>query len=142
MDSGRRSGATDAEDPELAEIASGGLTLLEHGRAFEARIIFEGLCALQPSSAVFQSALGAAYLALDELEKALSSLTRALSLDAKLPGALADRGEAKLRSGDVGGALVDLRMALRLERRAELAERVQALLVLARIETGEPQPSA
>jgi tetratricopeptide (TPR) repeat protein len=142
MDSGRRSGATEAEDPELNEIAAGGLTLLEHGRAFEARVIFEGLCALRPSSVAFQSALGAAYLALDQLEKALGSLTRALSIDPKLPGALADRGEAKLRSGDVGGALSDLRMALRLERRADLAERVQALLVLARIETGEAQPTA
>jgi Flp pilus assembly protein TadD len=109
-----------------------GYTLHEQGRSEEAAIIFEGLLSLDPRNAYCHSALGAAYLRMEQDEKALTHLNMALQLDGKDISAYINRGELALKQRDYKQAQADLEMAIRIGgaigMRNQAIRRAQGLL--------------
>ena len=93
---------------EMRLVADIGFALAEQGRNEEATTIFEGLAALAPATAYFQSALGALWLRRGDPARALTHLEAALNADPDDLNALANRGEARLRLGDFVAARDDL----------------------------------
>ncbi len=85
-------------------IAQIGCDLAAGGRLDEARIVFEGLVAMNPRDSAAHAALGTVYQKLGRIEQALAQYTAALSGDAANPVALANRGELRLKAGDRLGA--------------------------------------
>lgn len=105
---------------EMRLIADLGYALAEQGRNEEAITVFEGLAALAPNTAYFQSALGALWLRRNEPQRALEHLEAALLSDARDVAALVNRGEARLQIGDAALAVKDLEIALHIgEARTE-----------------------
>jgi predicted Zn-dependent protease len=94
---------------EMRLVADIGFALAEQGRNDEALTVFEGLAALAPATAYFQSALGALRLRKNEPVAAIAHLDAALAADPRDLTALTNRGEARLQLGDEAGALADLR---------------------------------
>jgi tetratricopeptide (TPR) repeat protein len=86
--------------PELLERAMEGFELYEQGDYANARDIFEELSEKDPAEAYYRTALGAIFLAEDELEAALENFNLALTLNAKDSAALVNRGR-HLRRDDI-----------------------------------------
>lgn len=91
-----------------------GYTLHEQGRSQEAAIIFEGLISLDPRYAYCHSALGAAYLRLEQDEKALTHLNMALQLDGRDISAYINRAELMMKQKNYKQAQADLEMAIKV----------------------------
>lgn len=62
-------------DEELYALASQGYHLFLQGKSEPARVIFEGLVAIDPRNAYYYRALGAIYWRLKEPQKALKQFT-------------------------------------------------------------------
>jgi predicted Zn-dependent protease len=92
---------------EIRLIADLGYALAEYGRDEEALTVFEGLAALAPTTAYFQSALGALRLRTGDLEKARMHLDAALAADPHDVAALVNRGELYLRLNQREAAVND-----------------------------------
>ena len=92
----------------ISEIA---YTLAQQGRAREAIVLFEGLIAVAPATAYFQAALGALFLRLKNYARAIEHLDAALAVEPNDIVSLVNRGEAKLRAGDIPAARTDLEKA-------------------------------
>ncbi|MDC0714726.1 tetratricopeptide repeat protein [Stigmatella sp. ncwal1] len=124
--------------PELLERAMEGFEFYEQGDYASARSIFEELCAKDPREAYYRTALGAISLAEDELDLALENFNQALALNAKDAAALVNRGEVRLRLGDIVEAAQDFARAVDLdpENKDPLTLRAR-LLVAAALETIE-----
>ncbi|MBK7996713.1 MAG: hypothetical protein IPK14_26085 [Blastocatellia bacterium] len=109
-----------------------GFTLHEQGRSEEAAIIFEGLVTIDPRNAYCHSALGAAYMRLEQDEKALTHLNMALQLDAKDISAYINRAELFMKQKGFQQAQADLEMAIKigttLGMRNQAIRRAQGLL--------------
>lgn len=99
---------------EMRLVADLAYALAEQGRHDEAITAFEGLTALAPATAYFQSALGALWLRKGEPARALSHLDAALAADPADIPALTNRGEALMQTGDADGARRDFAEVLRL----------------------------
>ena len=82
---------------EIRLIADLGFALAEYGRNEEALTIFDGLAAVAPATAYFQSALGALRLRTGDLDRARVHLDAALASDPEDVAALVNRGELFLR---------------------------------------------
>ena len=82
---------------EMRLVADLGYALAEQGRHLEAITIFDGLAALAPATAYFQSALGALWLRLGNPQRALQHLDAAIEADAQDLPALINRGEAHMQ---------------------------------------------
>jgi tetratricopeptide (TPR) repeat protein len=130
-------------DAEMAVMARTGYTLFTQGRYKDAETIFAGLEALDPREAYYPSALGAIYLAQTKLQEALDALTRALKVDDRHLGSLANRGEVHLRMGQAKAAIPDFEMALKLDPRGDtpFGKRAKVLLTAAK-GAGQPKPAA
>ncbi len=113
---------------EIRLVSELGYALAEQGRADEAIALFEGLAALAPATAYFQSALGALFLRENKPEQAIKHLSAALSLDSKDLFSLVNRGEAYLRIGKKDIALKDLKNALQKGRFSKSDGEVQSPL--------------
>jgi len=124
--------------PELLERAMEGFELYEQGDYVSARLIFEELSEKDPAEAYYRTALGAIYLAEDELESALENFNEALTLNAKDSAALVNRGEVHLRLGNIIEAAQDFARAVDLdpENKDPLTMRAR-LLAAAALETVE-----
>jgi len=109
-----------------------GYTLHEQGRSEEAAIIFEGLISLDPRNAYCHSALGAAYMRLEQDEKALSHLNMALQLDGRDISAYINRAELAMKQKNYKQAQADLEMAIKIGTaigmRNQAIRRAQGLL--------------
>jgi len=109
-----------------------GFTLHEQGRSEEAAIIFEGLVTIDPRNAYCHSALGAAYMRLEQDEKALTHLNMALQLDARDISAYINRAELFMKQTNYQQAQADLEMAIKmgatLGMRNQAIRRAQGLL--------------
>ncbi len=109
-----------------------GFTLHEQGRSEEAAIIFEGLVTIDPRNAYCHSALGAAYMRLEQDENALTHLNMALQLDAKDISAYINRAELFMKQKGFQQAQADLEMAIKigttLGMRNQAIRRAQGLL--------------
>lgn len=99
---------------EMRLVTDVGFALAEQGRHAEAITVFEGLAALAPATAYFQSALGALRLRAGEPRRAVEHLDAALAADPSDVAARANRGEAHLQLGQREAALEDLRAVARL----------------------------
>jgi len=82
---------------EIRLVADLGYALADYGRNEEALTIFEGLAALAPATAYFQSALGALLLRMGDLEGAETHLLAALEADPHDMCALLNRGELNMQ---------------------------------------------
>ncbi len=98
----------------ISEIA---YSLAQQGRYSEAVVIFEGLLAIAPATAYFQSALGALNLRLKNYPKAIEHLDSALRIEGNDVVSLVNRGEAYLLIGEVEKARKDLGKALQIAAR-------------------------
>lgn len=109
-----------------------GYTLHEQGRSEEAAVIFEGLLSLDPRNAYCHSALGAAYLRMEQDEKALNHLNLALQLDARDISAYINRAELFMKQKEYKKAQTDLEMAIKIGTtigmRNQAIRRAQGLL--------------
>ena len=99
----------------LAEVAVFGHGLYEAGRLNEARVVFEGLVAMDPAEAFPYTVLGAIFLAQHDLHRALALFEAALELDGDDVAALVYRGEIRLRLGQRTRAVQDLKRALAID---------------------------
>jgi tetratricopeptide (TPR) repeat protein len=88
----------------VAELAFG---LAEQGRNEEAITMFEGLVALAPATAYFQSALGALKLRTGQLEDALEHFNTALQSNPRDIPSLTNRGEVLFLLGRAPEARAD-----------------------------------
>jgi tetratricopeptide (TPR) repeat protein len=124
--------------PELLERAMEGFELYEQGDYASARAIFEELCQQDPAEAYYRTALGAIFLAEDELDPALENFNLALTLNARDSAALVNRGEVHLRLGNIVEAAQDFARAVDLdpENKDPLTMRAR-LLAAAALETVE-----
>lgn len=110
-------GMTQLDATEIAELAC---EFAARGRLEHARVLLEGLVVGNPLDAGAAAALGTVYQKLERTDEAMVQYNAALGVDPAHPVALANRGELRLRLGDVAG-LGDLTEAIRLDRGLPLA---------------------
>ena len=110
-------------------IARIGCDLAAAGRLEEARIIFNGLLAMNPKDSGAAAALGTVLHKLGRPDEARRAYDDALAADPKNPVALGNRGELRLALGD-GKGLDDLIAAVRAdpELKTAAARRARAVL--------------
>lgn len=119
----------------LGEIAVLGHQLYEDGRLNEARVVFEGLVAMDPPEAFPYTVLGAIYLAQQDLHRALALFEAALELDPTDVAARVYRGEIRLRLGQRAKGMRDLERALATDPdgpRSPFSQRARSALDQAR----------
>lgn len=119
--------------PEMLEMAVVGYAMYEQGRYEQARVIFSGLCALDPKEGYYRTALGAAYLALDELKRAEQAFNAAIALNAREIASYVNRGEVFLRQGKLLDAAKDFKRAVELDpySRDPITQRARVLAAAA-----------
>lgn len=124
--------------PEMLEMAVIGFSMYEQGRYQEAKVVFQGLCTLDPGEGYYRTALGAVYLAEDELDAALRALNEAIDLNEKEIASWVNRGEVFLRQGKIIEAAQDFKRAVDLdpENKDPLSHRAR-ILAGAALETME-----
>lgn len=103
---------------EAKAIAQVGCDLAAAGRLDEARIVFEGLVAMNPKDSAAHAALGTVYQKLGRIDDAVAEYSTAISGDARNPIALANRGELLLKAGDRKG-FTDLAQAVEADPHGE-----------------------
>jgi tetratricopeptide (TPR) repeat protein len=114
---------------EMLAISTFGHRLYEEGRLNEARVVFEGLVAMEPHEAFPYTVLGAIFMAQHDLHRALALFEAALEFDPEDPAALCYRGEIRLEMGQRSKGLADLRLAIELDSDASpFAQRARSTL--------------
>src|SRR4029077_3792569 len=99
-------------DEELYAISRTAYFFYYQGRLEEARILFQGLYAVDPMNAYFAKALGVIELAAGNPQGALAAYDVALKLAPEDAAAYVGRAEVRLASGERSHASEDLRKAL------------------------------
>ncbi len=99
-------------------IARIGCDLAEAGRLEEARVVFQGMVAMNPKDSAAAGALGAVLQRLGRIDEAKGEYTRALAIDPKNVVALCGRGELRVKAGDKAG-LDDLKRAVQVDPGAQ-----------------------
>ncbi|MBU8894984.1 type III secretion protein [Corallococcus sp. H22C18031201] len=129
--------------PEMLERATEGFNLFQDGQFSESLAIFQTLAAMDSTEAYFQTALGACYLALEDLDQAVSYFNRAIELDPTDLTPFVNRGEAYLRQGRVMDAAQDFQHAVSLdpENKDPLSNRARMLAAAALESAEEAQAS-
>lgn len=124
--------------PEMLEMAVIGFSMYEQGRYEEAKVIFQGLCTLDPREGYYRTALGAVYLAQEDLDNALNLFNAAIALNDKEIASFVNRGEVYLRQGKIIEAAHDFKKAVDLdpENKDPLSHRAR-ILAAAALETLE-----
>lgn len=119
--------------PEMLEMAITGFRLYENGRFDDAKVIFKGLAALDPKESYYLTALGAVYLAQEDLDNAEICFTNAIKLNPKELASYVNRGEVFLRRGKVMEAAQDFKQAVDLDPKGEdpLSHRARVLAAAA-----------
>lgn len=93
---------------QLAEMSLFGHQLFETGRLDEARVVFEGLVALDVEDAFPHTMLGTVYLALGKQDRAFALFEAALGIDSADLAARVYRAEIRLNRGQHKLALQEL----------------------------------
>jgi tetratricopeptide (TPR) repeat protein len=114
----------------IDEIARVGAELYMQGRMGEARVIFQGLAAVDPASYFGHAGLAVIAMAQDNLDEARECLERAVKLDPKDPAPYANLGEVLLRQANAKDALPMFQKAMALDpqRTNPAANRARAML--------------
>ncbi|MFO0593845.1 MAG: tetratricopeptide repeat protein [Myxococcaceae bacterium] len=130
--------------PEMLQMALIGFRMYEQGKYSEAKTIFSGLIQLEPTEAYYYTALGAVFLAEEELEQAGTYFNIAIKLNPKEVAPYVNRGEVNLRSGKILEAAQDFAKAVELDPKYEdpLTQRARvlaaaALEMIENVEKGE-----
>lgn len=97
---------------EIRLVSELGFSLAEQGRNSEAITIFEGLIAIAPATAYFESVLGALWLRENDPARALTHLNAALASDPNDIAARINRGEVFIHLENLEGAKIDLDFVL------------------------------
>jgi type III secretion system low calcium response chaperone LcrH/SycD len=98
-------------DDELYSIAKTAYFFFYQGRVNEARTLFQGLYAVNPTDAYFAKALGVVELAAGNAQGALAAYDVAIKLAPNDAQAHVGRAEVKLALGQKAQAIEDLRKA-------------------------------
>jgi len=101
-------------DDELYAIASQGYTMFLQGKTEQARVIFEGLVAIDPKNAYYYRALGAIYWRLEKSQRALKQFTYALRVAPRDVATYINRAEVQVALKDFAAARRDLADAMKL----------------------------
>ncbi len=99
-------------DSELFAIARIGYFFLMQGRNEEARILFEGLVAVDPHNDYYYRALGVIFQKIGDNERALRQFSYAIRINPSSPHAYVNRAEIYLSLEQHAEAEQDLRQAL------------------------------
>lgn len=83
-------------DDQLDELRISGFAFLREGQYQKALLFFEALILLDPKSAYDHQTLGALYLQMNQNDKALRTLNRALEIDPSNEPALLNKAKALL----------------------------------------------
>jgi type III secretion system low calcium response chaperone LcrH/SycD len=106
-------------DEELYSVAKTAYFLYYQGRINEARVLFQGLYAVNPLDAYFAKALGVVELAAGNVQGAISAYDVAIKLAPDDPAAYVGRAEVKLYQGLKAQAAEDLRKAIQITQEGE-----------------------
>jgi type III secretion system low calcium response chaperone LcrH/SycD len=98
-------------DEELYAIAKTAYFFFYQGRVNEARTLFQGLYAVNPTDSYFAKALGVVELAAGNAQGALAAYDVAIKLSPNDAQAYVGRAEVKLALGQKAQAIEDLRKA-------------------------------
>jgi type III secretion system low calcium response chaperone LcrH/SycD len=101
-------------DDELYAIAKTAYFFFHQGRVNEARTLYQGLYAVNPTDPYFAKALGVVELAAGNAQGALAAYDVALKLASDDAQAYVGRAEVKLAMGQKSQAIEDLRRAATL----------------------------
>lgn len=118
------------QDAELFAIANQGYYLFLQGKSEPARILFEGLVAIDPRNAYYYRALGAIYWRLKEPQKAVRQFTYAIRVAPREITSYINRAEVYVAQSQFKLARADLNFALSnaASHEAPLAKKAQAML--------------
>ncbi|MBI3179340.1 MAG: hypothetical protein HYZ27_06735 [Deltaproteobacteria bacterium] len=97
---------------ELYAIASQGYLLFLQGKTEPARVIFEGLVAIDPRNAYYYRALGAIYWRLKDAGKAVKQFTYAIRVAPRDVASFVGRAEVQVAQRQFQAARGDLQQAL------------------------------
>ncbi len=124
-----------------SKIAHLGHRMLTSGKLDDAKLLFEGLVALNPYEPYFLLAAGSVAQQQDRFDDAERWYTRALERDPEHVVARANRGEVRAMRGDVAGATEDLVAAVKLDPKAQepTTARARGLLVEIKKQLDEAQ---
>ena len=117
-------------DEELYAIASQGYFLFLQGKSTPARVIFEGLVAIDPRNAYYYRALGAIYWRLKDPQRAIRQFTYAIRVAPREVSSYVNRAEIYVAQRQFNLARSDLQFALATARApdAPLVEKARAML--------------
>ena len=117
-------------EEELYAIANQGYYLFLQGKAEAARVVFEGLVALDPRNAYYYRALGAIYWRLKQNSKAIRQFTYAIRVAPADTASYINRAEVFVATGQFDLAHSDLQQALGQASAAEdlLVQKARAIL--------------
>ena len=101
-------------DEELYALAKLAYFFYYQGRLGEARVLFQGLYAVDPVNAYFAKALGVVEFAAGNAQGAVSAYEVAIKLEPDDPSAYVGRAEVRISQGQRTQAVEDLRRALEL----------------------------
>lgn len=112
-------------DDVLLAWANQGYFFYNQGKYPEAETIFKGLVTLNPNVAYYHTALGSIYEAQEKYEDAMSEFNEALGIDAEDICAIVNRGEIRLRQGQVLEAAEDFQKGIELDE-AKMAKQKES----------------
>jgi tetratricopeptide (TPR) repeat protein len=115
---------------QLYVIANQGYQLLESGRIEEAKDIYQGLVAADPSDSVFHCHLGSIFVRLGKTDEAFDEFNLALDYNIANVDAFVGRGEIQLSRGKVQDAIDDFRKAIEYDSEAKRGSTVRARAIL------------
>jgi type III secretion system low calcium response chaperone LcrH/SycD len=118
-------------DDELYAIAKTAYFFFHQGRVNEARTLFQGLYAVNPTDPYFAKALGVVELAAGNTQGALAAYDVAIKLAPEDAQAYVGRAEVKLALGQKPQAIEDLRRASTLAPEDDPVARKAVALVTA-----------
>ena len=117
---------------QIEAIAAQGFNLYQQGKLDEAKVIFEGLTAIDSTNYMGYAGLGAVALAKEppQLDAALANLQKAAEINPSDPSVHANLGEALLRQAKFQEAATEFDKALELDPQGKDpgANRARAIL--------------
>lgn len=99
-------------DDELQAISQAGYYFLMQGKNDEARVLFEGLIAVDPSNDFYYRALGVLFQKIGDDERAMKQFSYATQINPGSPYAYVNRAEILISRGESNKAEPELRLAL------------------------------
>lgn len=115
-------------DEGLHAVARQAIILFQQGKQEDARKLFQGLSAVNPSSAYFARLLGVAECAARKYEAALAAFDVAVRLEPEEPAGYVGRAEVLVMTGHRARAIEDLKRAVSLDREPRMTAKARAML--------------